>query len=443
VNLFLSRRAKAGLLLFAVASAALGLFLSARFGGPAVHTSAPFTVTTALSDSQGVGPGSDVLLRGVRVGRVTRARADGPRTRLTLDLDAAGRRLARTDAVARIGAKTPLGEAFVDLDPGRAPGHVRDGGTIRSAPTVQIDEALEALDPGARRDLSAVLQDSARGLRSPKAGARLGATVDGLAQTTDQLDAVTRTLGGQAQDIAGTVRAGQAVVGALATRQASITALVRDARSTLAAAGSDPAALRAGLHELPALTREARVTLAQAEGLITDARGPVRDLRAAATPLAAALRAAPAPLDDLATVLQGAGALRAAATPALRSLERALPVLTPAVRALGPALANVVPMLDYLAPRTRTIAAWFSNTDALGRNGDAKGRWARFFIGIDPSSALGIPGAAAPRQNAYTPPGDAAANQPFKPGDFPRLQPYAPALAGTGPVPRQAKGLNP
>ncbi|WP_354701688.1 hypothetical protein DSM112329_02014 [Paraconexibacter sp. AEG42_29] len=435
MNLFLTRRARLGLLVFAVVSIALALFLSARFGGPALRTSTPFTVSTVLPDSQGVGPGSDVLVRGVHAGRVGKVtRTAGDRTRLKLELDAGARRHVRTDAVVRIGTKTPLGEAFVDLDPGRAATRTREGAVIRSAPTVQIDEALEALDPGARRDLASVLKTSGRGLRSPAAAARLGATVEGLDQTVAAFDRLTGTLRGQAGDIAGAVRSGRAIFGALATRQAGIRSLVVNARRTLDAAGADPTALRAGLRELPGLTREIRGTLVQAEGLIDDARGPVRDLRRAAGPLTAALTAAPAPLDDLGTVLGRAAQVRAAADPALASLKRTLPALTPALRGLGPALANVVPMLDYLAPRTQTIAAWFTNTDALGQNGDARGKWARFFIGIDPNTALGIPGGSAPRRNAYTPPGDAAANRAFQAGDFPRLQPYAPALAGTGKV---------
>jgi hypothetical protein len=78
-------------------------------------------------------------------------------------------------------------------------------------------------------------------------------------------------------------------------------------------------------------------------------------------------------------------------------------------------------MIRYLAPRADTIAAWFANTAALGRSGDSKGRWARFLVLFDPASALGIPGADPPG-NAYTEPGDAAANRAFRPGDFPRLR---------------------
>jgi hypothetical protein len=102
-------------------------------------------------------------------------------------------------------------------------------------------------------------------------------------------------------------------------------------------------------------------------------------------------------------------------------------VALPAVERLSPALANAVPMLRYLGARRDTIAAWFSNTADLGAQGDAKGRWARFFIMLDPSTALGLP-SGAPPGNAYTQPHDAKANAPYRAGDFPRLMPYAPAL---------------
>lgn len=434
MRLDLPRRTQLGLLLFTLVTIGLGLLLSARFGGPAVRTSAPFRVQATLADAQGLAKGSDVLIRGVKAGQVGAVRAaPGGRTRLTLELDRDDVRLIHADATARTGSKTPLGEVFVALDPGSPRARpVAEGARIASAPSVQLDEALEALNPDARRDLRKLLADSGRGLRSPAAGARIGATVTALDDATRAFDDISQTLQGQAGDIAGTVTDAQAMVGALAQRAATLRALIADARRTLDAAGADRPALRALLAELPAVTREATGTLAAADGLVRDAQAPVRDLRRAASPTAAALRAAPAPLDDLATVLGRAPAVRRAATPALAALRRALPQLTPALRTTGPALADLVPVLDYLAPRRREIAAWFTNTDALGRNGDSKGRWARFFIGLDPATATGLPLGGARQRNPYPQPGDAAANRPYARGDYPRLMPYLPALRGTG-----------
>ena len=78
-------------------------------------------------------------------------------------------------------------------------------------------------------------------------------------------------------------------------------------------------------------------------------------------------------------------------------------------------------------PRANTAAAWFANTADLGSNGDAKGKWARFFLFTDQATASGAP-ASPPPGNTYTKPDDAAHNEPYKPGDFPRLMPFGPAL---------------
>jgi hypothetical protein len=81
-------------------------------------------------------------------------------------------------------------------------------------------------------------------------------------------------------------------------------------------------------------------------------------------------------------------------------------------------------MARWLAPRKRTVASWFSNTAALGTNGDAKGRWARFFIFLDPATFTGQKSTLP--ENAYTGPDDALNPQPFKTGDFDRLLPTVP-----------------
>jgi len=137
--------------------------------------------------------------------------------------------------------------------------------------------------------------------------------------------------------------------------------------------------------------------------------------------VAAAARRLPPVAGDLLAVLRRARALRRSAAPVLRSAKPLLRAAAPALRRLRPALADVVPMAGYLAPRANTIAAWFANTGDLGIHGDAKGSWARFFIFADPQSAGGAP--AALGANSYTRPGDAADNQPYRPADYPHLEP--------------------
>jgi phospholipid/cholesterol/gamma-HCH transport system substrate-binding protein len=426
MRLDLPRRAIVVALAFAVVSVALFALLSARFGGPALQLSSPLRLHASFADAQGIAAGADVLVRGVRVGRVASVRRGA--AELELDRDAVP--ALHGGAFARIGAKTALGEAFVALDPGRPGGRraaPRDGGTIPTRGSVEVDEALAVLDRGAHADLNAALATLARAARSPAASGRVGATLHELDRAVASLDELSATVRGQEGDIAATVASTRALLRPLAERRADVRALVAGARATLAPVAARGRRLDAALRELPGLLAEAQRTLREVRPLAAEAAAPLDDLRHAAPGLSAALQAAPATVADLAVVLRRARPLRRSAQPALRALRGLIPDARPAARRLAPALANVVPALDYLAPRANTIAAWFANTDDLGSNGDAKGKWARFFVGFDAASTLGIK-AGAPPSNPYTAPDDASANRAYRPGDFPRLVPYAPAL---------------
>lgn len=424
MNLHLPRSTVAGLIVFAVVSVTLFGVLLARFGGPMLRLHQPERVRVSFADAHGVGTGDDVLVRGVRVGRVGAVARTGSRAVLTLELGD-GRPPLYGDASATVASKTPLGESFVALDPGRASaGALPPGRALAGRPSVQIDEALSVLDAPARRDLRSLLATASAAESSPQAAQQVSDTLDGLDRTVAGLRAIGGTLHGQGADIAGIVQDGRAVLRELGDHDAAVRSIVSDGRTTLAALATQRPALARALALLPRIVGDTRATLAAADPLTRQALPFATDLRAAAAPLGRSLVALRPALADTRVLLGRTPALAAAALPALARLRSALPALARTSRALGPALRDVVPMLRYLAPRANTIAAWFSNTAALGQDGDAKGRWARFFVGFDPSTAVGAPG--APPGNAYTPPGDATHNRAYHPGDFPRLQPYTP-----------------
>lgn len=419
-----SRATALGLLLFTVASLALLALLSARFGGPTVTTSEPLRRTALIEDAQGLPTRADVLVRGVRVGQVGTVSPDGSRTRIELELDPDDAPALHRTASLRLGTKTPLGEPFVDLDPGTG-GPLR-GTRIRAKASVEVDEALEVLEPGARRSLTSVLETAARGVRSPAAPARLGATLQSLERVTDALGRTGTILKGQEPALGAVVRDAGTVLRTTADDDARVRELVGGARATLTATAQQRASLAAALQELPPTLAQARGTLARARPLLQEAQPLVTDLERAAPALRTALTALPPALADTATVLRNAPALQRTARPALKGLDQAIAPGVQATKALAPALANAVPMVRYVDDHRQTVAAWFSNTADLGVNGDAKGKWARFFVGFEPSTVLGLPG--SPPGNAYSTAGDGTAPKPYASGDFPRLQPYRAAL---------------
>src|SRR4051812_41710217 len=159
----LPRSAVVGVAVFAVVSVVLFGVLLARFGGPSLRLQDPERVRTSFADAHGLTAGADVLVHGVRVGRVSEVAARGQGAAVTLELDPDDAPPLHAGASAQVGAKTPLGESFVALDPGsRSAAPLSTGSAIPGHASVQIDEALSVLDAAGRRDLRALLATSAR-----------------------------------------------------------------------------------------------------------------------------------------------------------------------------------------------------------------------------------------------------------------------------------------
>jgi phospholipid/cholesterol/gamma-HCH transport system substrate-binding protein len=414
-----------GLVIALVASAALFLFFMSRFGGPSVRFSSPYEVSALIPDTEGLAPRSDVLDRGVKVGEVESVDVEGDQSLVKIAIDGDYAPIPG-DTTVRIAQKTLFGESYVDLGLGKGGSTLPDGTRLASSAVlpaaVDIDEALSAFDAPARRDLQGVIQTFGRGAAIPDASGKVSDTIGGLARTTSELRRLTQTLAGQEGDIAAAVQDGGTVVDTLARRQGSIRQIVSGGRATLSALASRSDSLRAGLAELPGLLDSARTTLTDARPLIAEARPLATDLATAAKPLREALLDVPPAARSANGVLAGLGTFNQTALPFLDHTDRVLNLAAPAAQPLSAALRNVQPIVKYLADRRTAVAAWFTNTGDLGASSDSKGHFARFFVGIDPGSAFGLPGTF--QNNSYTGPDDALSNRPYS--GFPRLMPYNP-----------------
>jgi phospholipid/cholesterol/gamma-HCH transport system substrate-binding protein len=426
MKLELTRRAVAGVVLFAVASVGVLLFMLGRLGAVPVPGASSRTVRALVANAEGLPVQADVLVHGVKVGTVSGITPRGANTLVTLALDGSAPHLHR-DASIRIGFKTPLGEPFVDLDPGRAPG--TGGGMLAVKPTVEIDDALSFLDARGRANARAALTELGRGASASDTSQEVGDTLGQLDRTTASIGHLMATLREQRGDLSAIVEDGRTALDVLANRSAELRALTADADTVLSALGTERTALGSVLQRMPALLRTAAVTLSDAPPLLAAGRRAAEQLGVAAPSLTAALRALPATAGALSQTLSHATAVRRALIPALAAVHRLARPASQALSRLGPALADAVPIARYLGPRGNTIAAWFANTADLGSHGDAKGDWARFFVMFDPSTLLGLKSSSAPPGNSYTAPGDAANNQPYRSGGYPRLMPYSPALS--------------
>ena len=132
-----------------IATGALILLVAAAFlvfaigqSGRSLSTNGGMTLTARFDRIDGLAPGADVRIGGVKVGTVVEQRLD-PKTylavlRLSLqpDID------LPTDSSAEITSEGLLGGKYVALVPGGAPDMLKDGGTIT---ITQSSVSLEAL----------------------------------------------------------------------------------------------------------------------------------------------------------------------------------------------------------------------------------------------------------------------------------------------------------
>jgi phospholipid/cholesterol/gamma-HCH transport system substrate-binding protein len=364
------------------------------------------------------------MVRGVRVGEVTSVDSGVHGTRVKFAIDRQYEPLHRGASV-EVGTRTLFGEAYLRLDRGdlSAPA-LPSGAAVRTKAAVPADQALRVFGPDTRGHLSSTLQTLGKGLSAPDAADRLHGTVEGMTETVHQLRALTAALHGQETDVAGLVSSGRTVVDALGSREQSLRTIVRSGRQLLGAAAARSQSLENGLGQLGGLTRSANATLSALPPLLSDARPVVSEADAATRAITPALRNLAPASKAGAAVFSRLPTLTDAALPTLRTGAPLMRQLEPVARWLDPTLRNLIPLSQWLAPRTLSYAALLANTASATAHGDAGGKWIRLFMFPGPTETMGLPSSCSTCKNAYPPAGDAANNQPYKPGSFPKLEPY-------------------
>ncbi|MEQ9815728.1 MAG: outer membrane lipid asymmetry maintenance protein MlaD [Azospirillaceae bacterium] len=114
----------------AVVLAVAGFFFFFAYSSTDVGSVSGYQVVARFDRIDGLRPGADVMISGVRVGQVTSQRLD-PETYLaevTMTVDPSVR--LPTDTMAIVASESLLGGRFMSLSPGGADDYVEPGGTI-------------------------------------------------------------------------------------------------------------------------------------------------------------------------------------------------------------------------------------------------------------------------------------------------------------------------
>lgn len=397
---------------FALSVFLLGLFVWKSFGGSLPLGARGYRVSVLLGpEATNVFPNAQARIAGVPVGRVNAVDSREGQVDVQLEIDAKYAPLREGTRVV-LRSKTLLGEAFIELAPGRRTAKaIPENGRISTSDvfTAQtVDGALSVFDEDGRRDLRRFLQGIAKATdgRAPDLNAALGnaplATAD-LRRLVDVLDR-------QRPAITSLVRDTGTTLGTIGDRGDAVQELARSGSDVLRTTAARASSLTQTIDSLPGLMAGLRRFSASAERISRTAGPAAKSLRPVAPLLAPGLRAGRLLAPDLAATLQSLDTTITVSKPALPALTRLLRDASLAFRAIDPAGRELVPILRTLEAYRRDIVASVSNTAAatnatVPRPGGAPKHYLRTLVQLNNELPFGQTArGGSHRENAYLPP---------------------------------------
>lgn len=253
------------------------------------------TYQAQFSTAQSVTPGQGqiVAVAGVRVGDITDVRLVDGRAIVQMKIERRYTPLLRQDATALLRPKTGLKDMTLELQPGSAAAPAaRPGFTIpvtRTAPNVDVDEFLGALDGDTRGYLQLLLAAGSDGLRGR--GEDLGAGLRQFDPVARDLRAATDGLAARRRNISGGITSLKQITGALAAQRGDVNELVSASADVFGAFANQQGNLRRSLQQLPPALQDTRRALDSTRTLAEDLGPASRELRPLARELRPAMRA--------------------------------------------------------------------------------------------------------------------------------------------------------
>lgn len=214
-----------------------------------VHLTAEFSSAQAVTPGQGQA----VVIAGVRVGKISSVDVEDGHAVVGLDVNPEYLELIHPDATLLLRPKTNLNDMVVEVDPGKASGHVKEGHNFslsQTEPTVNFEAFLSTFDEDTRRYIQLLVSGGAQGLGSrPQqlSGAfrRLGPFVHTVADLNQAVAARRR-------ELARVIHNFGLLTGELARRDAQLERFVSSSSDVLGNFANQQGAIQETLVEFPA-----------------------------------------------------------------------------------------------------------------------------------------------------------------------------------------------
>lgn len=381
-----------------------------------------YRVTVNLPHASNLVYDSDVMIAGIKVGKVSALDAQGDLAHATLRLDRDAP--LHEGVTVQVRNKTLVQETFLEVTDGKGRALV-DGSSLpdkAALPYTDLNDVLTTLDPATRKSLGHVV--TSLGAVSADARDGISAALSGLGMLGQQGKDALDALAAQSGDLRVLTSKAAALVSALNNREGEIATLVTNADTLTRATASQSQNLALAVQGLPRLIGNAQTAGSSLEQLAGSLAPVSANLNAAAPDLTAAIRELPQTATDLRGLLPSLNTVLDSAPATLKMVPNSVQVVDHLIPTLKTDLADLNPILGYLQPYGPDIAAFFSNFgDALSR-GDSLGHILQVFPILNEQSVRGNPVntqiGPLNKSNPYPEPGQNRWPGPFT-GTYPHL----------------------
>ena len=222
----------------------------------------PFALHVEFTNARGVNPGQGQTVRvaGMRVGDIGAVELRDGLAVVRMDLDPEFEGLVRRDATALLRPRTGLKDMFLELDPGtRAEPALEENAVIDSsstAPDINADEVLSALDSDSRAYLRLLLTGAGKGLAGR--GGDLREVFRRLSPLLRDVKRLNTAVATRRRNLERLVANTSSTVTELATRDDELARLVGSSNRVFRAIGSRPEGVSEAVRRLAPDARAGR-----------------------------------------------------------------------------------------------------------------------------------------------------------------------------------------
>ena len=365
----------------------------------------PFKVKVELPDAQAVQPGQGQTVRTacVEIGQIGKVELEDGKAVVELQLEKKYEGYIREDATALLRTKTGLKDMFLEVDPGEGKA-LKENGRVQvanTAPDIDPDEVLSALDGDSRDYLKLLISGAGKGLKGR--GSDLQETFARLGPLNRDLGRLTKAVARRRRNLSNLVNKYGKLTRELGTKDREIVRLVGASNAVFEAFASQDTQISDAVRRLPGALGQTERTLGKVDTLggelgpaLEALRPPFRRLDSANRAVLPFVReATPQIRDEIRPFARIAGPYTADLGTAARDLNKASPDLTTSfnklnrffnIGAFNPKGAEGLTG-DVAQDRAREEGhlywlAWTAqNTVSLFSTADAQGPWRRIFLG--------------------------------------------------------------